>query len=82
MIAVHFKDVGHEKRTWSKSFSAISESILAKEAKREGLLMSSNVDVELNDDCSAGVVIVGGWRVVGGLTIERTPATNKKEVAP
>lgn len=52
----------------------VNESTLAKEAKRGASLMSSGVDVELNDDCSAGIVIVGGFRAVGNFTIERVPA--------
>lgn len=35
--------------------------------------MSSDVDVEMNDDGSAGVVIVGGFREVGQFVLERNP---------
>ena len=72
MITVHFKDVGRDKRSWSKEFRGeLSESMIAKEAKSRGGLMSSGVDAELNDTGSAGTILVGGWRVVGQFTIEK-----------
>ena len=74
MSIIHFSNVGRDKSSWTAEIKNPSESALAKEAKRGGRLMSRDVDVELNDDCSAGVVIVGGWRTVGSFTIERKPA--------
>jgi hypothetical protein len=72
VITVHFKDVGRDKRSWSKEFRGeLSEPMIAKEAKAIGRLMSSDVDAELNDTGSAGAILVGGWRVVGQFTIEK-----------
>jgi hypothetical protein len=72
-MKIHFKQVGRNKRNWTVENKNPSESWLAKEAKRGGSLMSSDVDVEMNDDGSAGVVIVGGFREVGQFVLERNP---------
>lgn len=72
MITVHYKDVGRDKRSWSKSFAReVSESSIAQEAKRRGGLMSGIVDAELNDNGSGGCILVGGWWAVGQFTIEK-----------
>jgi hypothetical protein len=76
MSIIHFSKVGRDKKSWTAEIKNPSNSAIAKEAKRGGWLMSREVDVEMNDDCSAGVVIVGGWRKVGSFTIERKPAAN------
>lgn len=74
-MIVHFSEVGRDKKSWSKDFGpTASESAIAREAKSGARLMSSDVDVEINDDYSAGAVIVGGWREVGTFTIERGAA--------
>lgn len=69
-MKVHFNNVGRNKRSWTSEFSKVTTDQLAEEARNKGGLMSSEVDVELNDTASAGVVLVGGWREVGTLTIE------------
>jgi hypothetical protein len=72
-IIVNFSNVGRNKRSWSKTFpQGVTTGHIAREAKRNGGLMSSEVDAELNDGGSMGHIIVGGWRVVGTFTI--TPA--------
>ena len=71
VMKVHFSNVGRNKESWTSEYSELSVERLAEEAKNRGRLMSSEVDVELNDTASAGVVLVGGWRQVGTLTIER-----------
>jgi len=70
LMKVHFNNVGRNKRSWTSEFSKLTTDQLAEEARNKGGLMSSEVDVELNDTASAGVVLVGGWRSVGTLTIE------------
>lgn len=70
MIRVNFHNVGRNKRSWSKDYLQFDETALAKEARANGGLMSSEVDVELNDTISAGTVLVGGWRAVGTVTID------------
>lgn len=72
-MKIHFKQVGRDKRSWTAENKNPSESWLAKEAKRGGGLMSSDVDVEMNDDGSTGVVIVGWFREVGQFVLERNP---------
>ena len=74
-MIVHFLEVGRDKKSWSKDFGdSAHESAIAREAKSGARLMSSDVDVEINDGYSAGAVIVGGWRTVGTFTIERGAA--------
>lgn len=65
MITIKFQEVGRDKRSWEKSFKEVNEDQIAKEAKRGAGLMSSDVDAEINDIGSAGVILVGGWRAVG-----------------
>lgn len=69
-MKIHFKEVGRDKRSWTAESKSPSESWLAKEAKRGAALMSSGVDVILNDLGTSGVILVGGWRQVGTFTIE------------
>jgi len=74
-MIVHFSNVGRDKKSWSKDFGkSATDTTIAKEAKRGASLMSSDVDVEMNDDHSAGAVIVGGWREVGTFTIQKGDA--------
>ena len=79
MITVQFKDVGRDKRSWSIALAANPlstdsiEHAVACEAKRGGRLMSSGVEAEMaNPD--GGVIIVGGFRVVGTFAIVDAPA--------
>lgn len=69
-MKVHFNNIGRNKRSWTSEYSTLTTDQLAEEARNRGGLMSSEVDVELNDTASAGVVQVGGWREVGSITIE------------
>lgn len=72
-IIVSFSDVGRDKKSWAKTFpKGITTSDIAREAKRNGGLMSSEVDAELAESGDHGHIIVGGWRVVGAFSI--TPA--------
>jgi hypothetical protein len=74
-MTVHFSKVGRDKRSWSKDFGkTITDSAIAKEAKRGAGLMSSDVDAITNDDGSSGDIIVGGWRTVGTFTIQKGSA--------
>ena len=52
---VHARDIGH-----------LEDQVLIASAPR---LVSSSVEVEIDDDLH-GVVVVGGWRVVGQFTAE------------
>lgn len=69
MNTVHFQDVGRDKQSWSANLKSVSEDTLVKEVRRRGALCSRNVDCEINDMGSGGVVIVGGWRAAGRFTI-------------
>jgi hypothetical protein len=69
MITVNFIEVGRDKKSWSRQFGILSELAIAKEAKRNGGIMSSQVDAELSDNGSTGTILVGGWRPVGTFTI-------------
>lgn len=69
MTTVQFTHVGREKRSWVKTYAKeIDEDDIAKEAKAHGGLMSSNVDAELTSE-TKGLIIVGGWRPVGGFEV-------------
>lgn len=70
-MKIHFKEVGRDKRSWTAEHKSPSDVWIAKEAKRGAGLMSRDIDVEMNECLSAGVVIVGGWRQVGTFTIDR-----------
>lgn len=70
-MKIHFKDVGRDKNNWTSECDNLTESWIAKEAKRNGGLLSSGVEAIINDSGLAGDIIVGGWRSVGKFTIER-----------
>jgi len=72
MITIHYKEVGRDKKSWSKQFTRVSELAIATEAKSTARLMSSQVDAELDDGGLTGAIIVGGWRQVGTFTIEQS----------
>ena len=70
MITIEFKDVGSNKKSWVKTFAKqINTDDIAREAKAHGALMSSCVDAELFKNGEGGLIIVGGWRVVGEFKI-------------
>jgi len=70
IMKVSFKEIGRDKKSWEKEFgSTVTESAIAKEAKRGGSLMSSGVDAEIDDSGHTGTILVGGWRPVGTFTI-------------
>lgn len=71
MKTVHFKEIGRDKKSWSKIFPTISERGIAKEAKLGAGLMSSNVEAPLDDGGMSGTILVGGWREVGTFTISQ-----------
>ena len=69
-MKVSFKQVGRDKRSWEKDFgNQVTESQIAKEAKRGASLMSSEVDAEIDESGHAGAIFVGGWREVGTFVI-------------
>jgi len=69
-MTIHFKEVGRDKKSWSKKFpSSITEDAIAREAKRGAGLMSSCVDAEIYEQGDGGEIIVGGMRTVGTFTI-------------
>lgn len=79
MNTIHFKDVGRGKAQWSQQFPAITEDAIVKAIRRKGALMSSDIDVEMSDNNLTGVIIVGGWRAVGGFTVESNQKTEAKQ---
>lgn len=69
MTTVQFIDVGREKKSWVKTFhKPIDEDDIAREAKAHGNLLSREVDAELTSE-TKGLILVGGWRPVGGFEI-------------
>lgn len=69
-MKITYKEIGRDKRSWTKDFGkSATEDQIAKEAKRGGSLMSSEVDAEIDDSGHAGEIFVGGFRVVETFTI-------------
>ena len=72
MTTVSFTDVGREKKSWVKTFRRpINFDDIAREAKAHGNLLSRDVDAELTSE-TKGLIIVGGWRPVGGFEVVLT----------
>lgn len=71
-MTVHFKEIGRDKKSWSKEYGdTVTEAQIAAEAKRGGGLMSAEVDADIDETGNAGDIFVGGWRGVGSFTISR-----------
>jgi len=71
MQIIHFKEVGREKKTWSKQFKkSITEDDIVREVRKSRVLRSSDIDAEFSDNATTGTIIVGGWRAVGTFTIQ------------
>lgn len=62
---VVFEGVGRGKLTWTAELASLSERALVREIQKKGALKSRGVDVEFNDDGTAGIILVGGFRCVG-----------------
>lgn len=70
-MTVEFTSVGRDKRSWTKDYPELpSPFVLAKEAKRGGGLMSSDVQAVADETGVQGLIIVGGYRPVGGFTFK------------
>lgn len=69
---IHFKDVGRDKKTWTAQFNkTVTELDIAREVRKSGALMSSEIDAEFDENATTGTIIVGGWRAVGKFAIEK-----------
>lgn len=68
-MKVNFHEVGRNKKSWSYELKEVTEDAIAREAKRNGGLLSSIVEAEIHDNGKTGEIIVGGWRSVGQFTI-------------
>jgi hypothetical protein len=69
MTTVQFTEVGREKKSWVKTFhKPIDVDDIAREAKANAGLLSRDVDAELTSE-TKGLIIVGGWRPVGGFEV-------------
>ncbi len=73
IVKVLFKDVGRRKASWEADLPVLDESALLRSISKNGGLASRDVDVTLNADGS-GVIIVGGFRVVGSFYLVGEPA--------
>lgn len=66
MTTIEFTNVGRNKKTWTKTWArSIDDEDIAREAKANGCLMSSDVDALWNEDETTGAIVVGGFRAVG-----------------
>lgn len=70
MITVNFHEIGRDKKSWSKQFKIASGLAIAKEARRNGGIMSSDIDAIFADNYPVGYIIAG-WSRVGTFTITR-----------
>lgn len=66
---MQFKLINIGRNKVNKTITVKSEDQLIKAVKREGMLMSNDIDLFTEDDGKTYQVIVGGFRPVG--TVER-----------
>ena len=64
-MKVEFIDVGMNKKSWSAEISDLFHEELFKEVKKNGDIMSQNIDFTYDNETNSGQVIVGGFRIVG-----------------
>lgn len=72
-MKLQFTNVGGLKGSFIAEIENLNDATqyraLVEEVRQRGLLMSSEVDVVLRGEGVGGVVIVGGWRPVGTVTV-------------
>jgi hypothetical protein len=68
-VSVAFADVGRGKRSWIAELPAFTEAALERQVRKNGGLASRGIEVQLVSE-TEGVVLVGGFRVVGRFSIQ------------
>ena len=63
-VDVEFSQVGRSKRSWTEKIIP-TESAILRAIRRKGVLASREIDLEWDENESAGVIVVGGMRTVG-----------------
>ncbi len=61
---IAFKDVGRGNSCWTEEMPEIDDESLYKSVKKNGGIMSQEIDFYW-DDKNIGQIVVGGFRVVG-----------------
>lgn len=68
-VIVEFQSVGRAKRTWTTILPELSEVALYRAVKQRGALGSREIDFDYNEDEKRGLIVVGGFRVVGAFKV-------------
>jgi hypothetical protein len=68
-VVVEFQDVGRAKKSWTATLQRFTHSALYREVKRQNALGSTGIDFDYNEDEKRGLIVVGGFRVVGSFTV-------------
>ena len=66
-VLVKFENVGRSLACWQAVLRGWDEAAIIREVKRAGVLLSRGVDVAL--DGFEGVLLVGGFRIVGRVSV-------------
>lgn len=76
-IGVRFSKVGRRKLSWRAVLGEVTQDTMVQEIKKNGGLMSSDIDFSLNETLDGGTVVVGGFRSVGTFVLSR-PLTSSE----
>lgn len=68
-VRIQFRNVGRDKKTWTADVADVSDEVLIRQIRREGALMSRDIDVLWNDSHTGGAIYVGIWRKVGDFVV-------------
>lgn len=67
---IFFRNVGRNKCGWHAVLKPATDRRILAQIRKHGQLASRDIDFEIAEDGRSGVVIVGGFRVVGEFVIE------------
>ena len=68
-MTVNFTSVGRDHKNWSEELPGLSDRVLLASIRRNSALMSRNVEFAWDESGENAVIIVGGLRCVGKLSV-------------
>lgn len=69
-MTIHFLNVGRDKKSWNAEVPDLSDRTLINQIRRQGALMSRDIDFNWNNADDGGVIYVGMFRNVGKFSVE------------